>query len=160
MVRNYKRKMEVHWTKDMEKAIIDAKSTKNIKSSADKYSIPYTTLSNHMSGRVSGENSRGHPTVLTAEEETEIVDACIIFAEWGFDLGRKEVEGIVSNYLKCTKKKNPFKDTIPGEGWWSGFMKRHPEIRKRKPQHIQQNRVTELLLTIGLPVVLNQPYKS
>ena len=38
-----------------------------------------------------------------AEEETEIVDACIIFAEWGFGLGRKEIEGIVSNYLKCTK---------------------------------------------------------
>ena len=98
----------------------------NIKSSANKYSIPYTTLSNHMSGRVSGENSRGHPTVLTAEEETEIVDACIIFAEWGFGLGRKEVEGIVSNYLKCTKKKNPFKDTIPGEGWWRWFYEMSP----------------------------------
>ena len=47
--------------------------------------------------------------VMMAEEETEITDACIIFAEWGFGLGRKEVEGIVSNYLKCTKKKNPFK---------------------------------------------------
>ena len=62
-----------------------------------------------MSGRVSGENSRVHPMVMMAEEETEIADACIIFAEWGFGLGRKEVEGIVSNYLKCTKKKNPFK---------------------------------------------------
>ena len=144
MVRNYKRKMEVRWTKeDMEKAITEAKSTKNIKSSANKYSIPYTTLRDHMSGRVSGENSRGHPTVLTAEEETEIVDACIIFAEWGFGLGRKEVEGIVGNYLKCTKKKNPFKDTIPGEGWWSGFMKRHPEIRKRKPQHLQMVRAKQ-----------------
>ena len=65
MVRKYKRKTEVRWTKeDMEKAITEAKSTKNIKSSANKYTIPYTTLRDHMSGRVSGENSRGHPTVL------------------------------------------------------------------------------------------------
>ena len=78
-----------------------------------------------------------------AERETEIFDACIIFAEWGFGLGRKEVEEIVSNYLKCTKKKNPFKDTIPGEGWWSGFMKRHPEIRKWKPQHLQMIRAKQ-----------------
>ncbi len=33
----------------------------------------------------------GHPTALSAEQE-EIVDICILFAEWGVGLGRREVE--------------------------------------------------------------------
>ena len=83
MVQNYKRKTEVRWTKDdIEKAITEAKYTKNIKSSANKYKIPYTTLRDHMSGRVSGENTRGHPTVLTAEEETEIVASSLQSGVW------------------------------------------------------------------------------
>ena len=64
----------------------------------------------------------------------------VVFAEWGFGLGRREVEGIIQNYLSTKKIKNPFKNGVPGEGWWSGFMKRHPELRNRKPQHLQMFR--------------------
>ena len=134
MVRNYKPKTETTWTKeDMENAIDMARRTKNIKAAVRHYKIPYTTLRYHISGKVSGEHGRGHPTVLTADEEREIVEACVIFAEWGFGLGRREVEGII-------QKKIPFKNGVPGEGWWSGFMKRHPELRHRKPQHLQMFR--------------------
>ena len=76
----------------------------------------------------------------STDEEREIVEACVIFAEWGFGLGRREVEGIIQNYLLTTKKKHPFKNGVPGEGWWSGFMKQHPELRHKKPQHLQMFR--------------------
>ena len=108
----------------MENAIDMARRTKTIKAAVRHYKIPYTTLRYH----ISGEHRRGHPTVLTPDEEREIVEACVIFAEWGFGLGRREVEGIIQNYLSTKKIKNP----VPGEGWWSGFMKRHPELRNRK----------------------------
>ena len=39
-----------------------------------------------------------------------------------------------------TKRKNPFIDGVPGEGWWSGFFKRHPKVVKRKPQQLQMAR--------------------
>ena len=39
-----------------------------------------------------------------------------------------------------TKKPNPFCNGVPGEGWWSGFMRRHPQITKRKPQNLQMVR--------------------
>lgn len=61
--------------------------------------------------------------------------------EWGFGLGRREVESVIEDYLRVTKRRNPFKGGVPGEGWWSGFMRRHPEITKRKPQQLQMVRV-------------------
>ena len=119
MVRNYKPKTETTWTKeDMENAIDKARRTKNIKAAVRHYKIPYTTLRYHISGKVSGEYGRGHPTVLTADEEREIVEACVIFAEWGFGLGRREVEGIIQNYLLtifgCCEQDIPIKSKTCG----------------------------------------------
>ena len=42
----------------------------------------------------------GHPTVLTSEQEQEIVDTCLLFAQWGFGLGRQEVTAILKKILK------------------------------------------------------------
>ena len=44
------------------------------------------------------------PTVLTLEQEQEIVDTCLLFAQWGFGLGWQEVTAILKNYYKVTKK--------------------------------------------------------
>ncbi len=89
----------------------------------------------YVTGKVKGKV--GHPTALSAAQEKEIVDTCVLFAEWGFGLGRREVEAILQTYLQATKQKNPFRHDLPGEGWWSGFMKRHPELSRRKPQQLQ-----------------------
>ena len=61
------------------------------------------------------------------------------FVEWGFGLEQQEVESVVQEFLKVTNRKNPFNGGVP-EGWWSGFLKRHPRISKRKPQHLQMAR--------------------
>ena len=47
---------------------------------------------------------------------------------------------VVSDYFKQSKKPNPFKNGAPGEDWWVRFMKRHPELSKRKPQALQMVR--------------------
>ena len=46
----------------------------------------------------------------------------------------------MQEFLKVTNRKNPFNGGVPEEGWWSGFLKRHPQISKRKPQHLQMVR--------------------
>ena len=80
----YNSKTQTTWTKeDMENAIDMARRTKNIKAAVRHYKIPYTTLRYHISWKVSGELGRGNPTVLTADEESEVVEACVIFVEWG-----------------------------------------------------------------------------
>ena len=54
----------------------------------------------------------------------------------GFRLD-KDIINVVAEYMKNSRKKNPFKDGVPGEDWWRLFMKRHPELTKRKPQALQ-----------------------
>ena len=51
-----------------------------------------------MSGNV------GRPIRLSVAEENEIVEACIIFSEWGYGIGKKEVISIVADYCKLKKK--------------------------------------------------------
>lgn len=141
MVRDYKRKKEVKWTEeDMKKAVEHVALHHNISAAARLFNVPKSTLHDRLSLRIKPGSKVGHPTALTIEEEAEIAETCIIFAEWGFGLGRKEVESVINEYLRAMKKPNPFKDGVPGEGWWSSFLKRHPEIVHRRPQHLQMVR--------------------
>ncbi len=82
MVRHYHRKDgTMRWMEDdLKKAIAHAKQHRNIKAAARLYKIPVTTLRDKMSGKVK-RTQVGHPTALSAEQE-EIVDTCILFAEW------------------------------------------------------------------------------
>ena len=104
------------------------------------YKIPQTTLRDRITKNTAIIRKPGHPTVLTSQQEQEIVDTCLLFAQWGFGLGRREIEGIIQNFFKVTKKLNPFCNGVPGEGLWSGFMRRHPQLTKRKPQNLQMVR--------------------
>ena len=118
MVRTYERKgSKMKWSEeDMEKAIRHAKHHKNISTAAKLFKVPRTTLHDRLSGRVAKGAKVGHPTVLTAAEEAEVVETCMLFAEWGFGLGRREVESVIQDYLRVTKKANPFKDEVPDVG--------------------------------------------
>ena len=81
-----------------------------------------------MTGKVSIDARLGRPTVLTTSEENEIVAACIMFAEWGFGLGKREVIKLVSDYCLSVKRQNPFHKDVPGKDWWRGFLRRHPQL--------------------------------
>ena len=124
----------------MRNAIDHFKHHHNITAAARLFGVPRTTLYDRLSFRISVVTKVGHPTALTLKEEAEIAETCIVFAEWGFGIGRREVESVIQDFLRVSKRKNPFKDGVPGEGWWSGFLKRHPKITKRKPQQLQMVR--------------------
>ena len=70
----------------------------------------------------------------------EIVETCQIFAEWGFGLRRQDILQVVTDFCQKTKRKNPFRNGVPGDGWWSGFMRRHPQLARRRPQQLQMVR--------------------
>ena len=99
-------------------------------SAAKKYNIPRTTLF----GQVKGTHGRkvGRPSRLTEEEESTIVETCLIFSEWGYGLGKKEILSIIHDYLVTNKKNHLFPEGIPNDDWWNGFMKRHPQLSLRK----------------------------
>ena len=104
------------------------------------YGIPKSTLSDHVTGK-SSRAYAGAPRSLSDEDEVEIVITCQVLAEMGFPLNVYYVGNVIKDYLAQQGKSNPFGDTgIPGRDWWSRFLSRHPELAKRRPQHLSRKR--------------------
>ena len=136
MVRTYKKKTNgPKWSaEDLAKAMDDCKSGMSLYKAAKSNGIPETTLRRHVNEVV---QKKGKPTVLTAAEEMEIFLICDLFGKWGFGVTKAEVTSVIAEFFEYNKRPNPFKDNTPGPDWWSGFMKRHPQLVKRKPQPLQ-----------------------
>ena len=78
---------------------------------------------------------------MSATEESEVVVICQMLADLGFPMNMDYVNGALCEYLVKKGKPNPFgKSGAPGRDWWSRFLKRHPELAQRKPQHLTKAR--------------------
>lgn len=110
-----------------------------MRSLAKKYSIPKSTLHDHLHGK-SKQVGAGGPTVLPPAVEKEIALACTALAEMGFGLTKDLVGVVIVDYLKSNNIPNPFVNDMPGKDWWQRFMKRWPILSERKPQHLSTKR--------------------
>ena len=78
----------------------------SVRSLARKYGIPPSTLHRH--ARMESRIGAGHPTILTPEEEKEVVYSCQVLQEMGFGMTREMVGAIVVDYLTTSGRDNPF----------------------------------------------------
>ena len=62
-----------------------------------------------------------------------------VLQEIGFGLNRDTVGSVVMDYVRTVGRENLFNQQ-PGEKWWKGFLKRHPDLVQRKPQHLSRHR--------------------
>ena len=99
------------------------------------------TLFDYATGRVDVGSKRGPDSILTAAEKL-LVDYMIHMAEIGYGCTREQI------CITCSEKyprqrwpTKPFKNDKPGRKWWSLFMKRHPSITLRSPEHLQLSQV-------------------
>ena len=53
---------------------------------------------------------------------------------------RDDLKRVVKQFLDSSQRQSPFPDNIPGIDWLLSFEKRHPDLAKRKPQLLAQNR--------------------
>ena len=73
--------------------MIFSESFQNFVEAARLFGVPYSTLIDGSTGRIAiGANTWSDPTTLTPYEEAEIAETCIAFADWGFGMGRREVD--------------------------------------------------------------------
>ncbi len=92
-----------------------------VSKAARTYGIPKSTLHDHSIGNVLPGVKSGHPTVLTGEEEEDLVSFLIECAQIGYPRARLEVIAMAE---MVSRKERP-QERLTG-GWWQSFNKRHP----------------------------------
>ena len=102
MPRVYKKKgTKNKWTPELlQEAVEKVRSkTLSVRAATLMYGIPRSTLSEHVRG-VRSKRYGGGSTVLSKEEEREVVITCQVLADMGFPLTKDYVEVVVRDYLR------------------------------------------------------------
>ena len=142
MPRTYiKKGCKNNWSNEQLLAAMKAVRSKqlNAATASKKFGIPPSTLSDHLSGK-SSRRYGGAGTVLTTEEEKEVERACQVMQQLAFPLTKEFVSMALHDFLADTGRADKFRDGMPGYEWWSCFLKRHPNLVERKPEHLPRNR--------------------
>lgn len=122
------------------KAVIKEKLS--YREAAKLHGVPLTTVYKAVKNPDYAPRSPGPPTVLTTQEELEVVNWILYRAERGFPVSKIELLDSVQAYVVALKKKTPFSGGRPGRHWFEYFKKRHPELSIRTAQHLSLTRAS------------------
>lgn len=99
----------------------------SMRKASESFGVPYSTLNNHFHGH--HPLTYGGQPVLNEEAENALVNALQTCAQWGFPLKPIDIRRITQQYLnKRGLNEKRFSNNMPGEGWFNGLMKRHPQL--------------------------------
>ncbi|XP_063931160.1 uncharacterized protein LOC135143212 [Zophobas morio] len=129
---------------DVFKAIDEISKGAKIRETCRKYNIPHTTVINKMKLKYPVQRKMGPPTMLTKEEESLLKSSIIAMAKKGFPVNKEMVVDTVKKIITEENRPSPFKQNTPGRKWFSGFLKRHPDIAARHAESINISR-TDIL---------------
>ena len=101
----------------------------SIRRAAMLYSVPKSTLYDHVSGRVDRQAKPGPKPYLSLAEEEELVNFLLKCARIGYPHTRQQIIGIVQQAL-AKKFDQPPSVT---NGWWERFVNRHVNLSLRTP---------------------------
>lgn len=140
--RRQRIKKNGNWTdSELQQAMAEVDQGVSMRKAAQKYNIPYTTFREWCYG-VTTSRRRGAKTVLTAEEEEQIVQYLVHMCELGYGLSPSALRLKVYEITKS--RWTPFKNGIPGAGWMRWWKRRHPELTIRASQALESARAQSL----------------
>lgn len=58
----------------------------------------------------------------------------------GYPSKKEEIINIMAHLFKVNDLKTHFRNGVLGTDWYYSFMKRHPSLSFKKPEHLQKNR--------------------
>lgn len=145
MPRNYTKKKQgpSYSAEDLAHAVEDVTNgNRSYRQAEIYYGVPKAVIYNRISGRKTPMDvtGPGRSQVLAPEIENEIVQCLIARSKMGLPCDKSELRQLVGEYVNAKALKTPFKDGIPGEDWYYAFMKRHPNLSLKKPEHLQKLR--------------------
>lgn len=108
----------------------------SIRKAADNCGVPATTLFRKNKNPDKIDCTIGPPTVLSKNEEQDIVDWLTYRAERGFPITKTELLDSIQSYIVSLGKKTPFTENRPGRHWCEGFFRRHRNLTIRTSQHL------------------------
>ena len=129
------------------KAAIDAvMNGENVSTAAKTFMVPRSTLNDKIHGRVPLERKMGPETVLTKEEELNLVKWILELSKRGYPVSRDQLLDSVAKLVSTLKRPNKFSNGRPGNKRYFSFLKRPPQISRRTCQNLTKSRadVTEI----------------
>lgn len=123
-------------------AALDAvKNGMAIREASRRFNVPKTTIQDRIHGRIKeGPRKMGPPTILSTQEESELVHWLKELASTGFPRKKADLLNTVQKIVLTNKRDTPFKDGRPGEKWYKSFLKRHPDLALREPEGLTKSR--------------------
>ncbi|XP_043468807.1 uncharacterized protein LOC122502705 [Leptopilina heterotoma] len=110
-------------------AVQEAKNGMPIAEIARKYNVPESTIRSKRDNKYA-DKKPGPATVLSTEEENEIAHWIFLCYQRGFPIAKSQLLEAVEVICQKIKREIPFSNGRPGRGWFTGFLRRHPQISK------------------------------
>lgn len=134
------------WTEErLVEAMEAVRNGMAVRTASAVFGIPRRTLRNHMS---SGSTAKkiGRPCMLTVDQEKDLRDRIVRLADIGMPVTYKGLRRSVFAYVEKMGLPNNFaRDRgLAGRKWVRLFLKRHPDISRRKAQHMNAARAAKL----------------
>ena len=98
----------------------------SVRRAAEEFSIPKSTLHDHLTGKVVAFGQSGPPKYLTDEEEEELEEFLSGCASVGFARSRQQVLELVQELVN----RKGYAVRV-SHGWWDSFRRRHPNLTLR-----------------------------
>lgn len=109
----------------------------SLRAAASHADVPFAVLQRRISGEVEMSAALGASTALTAEQEQHLAQYALCMAERGFGKDVGELQALARKLSNSpTFKASP--------RWWKLFLRRHPELARRRAQGYERLRATAM----------------
>ena len=124
----------------MKNALTAVSTGSGLRQAARQFGVPFSTLLSRHKDQYTINTRKGPHTVLSSEEEKDLVRWILDKGNTGFPVSRGQVLDSVKIGCQLLKKKTPFVNSRPSKNWYTSFMKRHRELAVRKSQNLTKRR--------------------
>ncbi|XP_046350086.2 MFS-type transporter clz9-like [Haliotis rufescens] len=127
-------------TAALDKAYTAVLEGMSIRKAATTFAVPFATLHDRISGKISTECvTTGRETLLAREEEQELVSHIDTMAKFGYVYTRTDVTAIATDLAVHLGKKSRDEKPLSLQ-WFYGFLKRWPDLSVKKPRSLEIQR--------------------